>query len=237
MFTTKNAKKMVCTLIVTLIVVCLFSTFSCSARLSEQDKQLIAAQIEMGALESKNARLTEDNTKLTKENEGLKKSVSQLKEENEKFHNRNSALTKENEGLKERVDQLTKKVDELTNSNGSGPPVPPKPGKIFRVGDKLPPFTLNDVTNSSGVTTFVGGNATYGSGFPFAGIYWVNGILSVNDEKFGPSVIAFSDKEVWIVLKDGTRYVCLTKGGCIISQKDYTILQGEIKAYYNSDSK
>lgn len=112
----------------------------------------------------------------------------------------------------------------------------PQPDKIFRVGDKLPSFTYNDVADSSNNMTIVGRDAAFGFG-SFDGIYWVGGILTVQGVKYGTSVIAISDKMAWIELKDGTRYVCLTDGGCIISQEDYIIIRGEIKVSYKNGNK
>ncbi len=157
-------------------------------------------------------------------------------------------FTHENKKLEERASQLTKKNTELIKVNSGlknedDLPLPPqqihsevKPDKIFRVGDKLPSFTFNDVTDSSIKMAIVGRDATFGFGF-FDGIYWVGGILTVQGVKYGPSVIAISDKKAWIELKDGTRYVCLTEGGCIIRQEDYIIIRGDIKVSYKNGSK
>ena len=223
MFTTINTKKILFTLIGTIFVICVFSSVGCN-KLSEQDKQWLSNLTNTKSFEKDNAELKTENKELQNRLGQLTKDNAKLKTENEELQNRLGQLTKDN-------NELTEKVDDLTNGNGPGPPVPPKPDKIFRAGDKLPPFTFNDVTDSSIKTIIVGGDAAYGSGF-FYGIHWVRGILTVQGTKYGPGVIAISNKKAWIELKDGTRYVCLTEGGCIISQKDYTIIRGEIIASY-----
>ena len=183
----------------------------CTVKLSNQDKQEIS-------------HLTKENTELRKRNVGLKK-------ENEAVKKNNTELIKDNRGLKDENDRPFPPQQPHSEIKS---PKPPKPDKIFRVGDKLPSFTFNDVTDSSISMATVGSDATFGF---FDGIYWVGGILTVQGVKYGPSVIAISDKKAWIELKDGTRYVCLTEGGCVISQEDYIIIRGEIKVSYKNSSK
>ena len=83
--------------------------------------------------------------------------------------------------------QFTAKIEakfhSLTTSLPNG--AKSQPDKILRTGDKLPPFTFNDVTDSSIGMIIVRRDATYGSGF-FAGIHWVGGILTVQGTKYGP---------------------------------------------------
>lgn len=97
------------------------------------------------------------------------------------------------------------------------PPEPPQPDKILRVGDKLLPFTLNDVlygvVDSNGLT-------------------WIKGKEYTDSAVYGPGVIKLREKGAWVELKNGIRYTCLTEGGCRISWKDYTIIQGEIRVSY-----
>ena len=133
MFTTIKTKKMVCTLIITLLIICLFLTVGCGGKISDQDKQLIAAQIEMGVLEGKNARLMDENTELKKKNKKLEEHVSQLKKEN-------TELKEENKDIEECVSQ-GETPPSLSPSVSFG-------GKL-NVGDKL---TFNhEVSESSGI--------------------------------------------------------------------------------------
>ena len=229
------------TAIGTIFVICSFSMLGCTVnKLSDRDRKWLTNEIEMGALESKNTQLTKENTALKKKNKDLEERVSQLtkentalKKENQDLTNKNTELIKVNRGLKNEDDRPL--PPQQTHSEIK-PTKPFKPDKVFRIGDKLPSFTFSDVTDSSIRMTIVGRDATFGFGF-FDGIYWVGGILTVQGVKYGPSVIAISDKKAWIELKDGTRYVCLTEGGCIVSQEDYIIIRGEIKVSYKNSSK
>ena len=127
MFTTISAKKILFTLIGTLLVIYSFSILGCSrGRLSDQDKQWIHDQFNVEAPENKNAQLTKENTGLKKENKELKERASQLTKENIGLNERNAELIKENKKLKGRVAML-----EL---------ILKQPDKILRVGDELPDF-------------------------------------------------------------------------------------------------
>ena len=89
--------------------------------------------------------------------------------------------------------------------------------KILRVGDKLPPFTFSDLAGSN------------------YGISWTGGKeYTVSGRVYGPGVITLPRKKAWIELKNGTRYMCLTDGGCRISSINFTIIEGEIKTSYST---
>lgn len=91
----------------------------------------------------------------------------------------------------------------------------PPPDDILGVGDKLQPFTFDDVTKSN------------------RGIDWIGGeYVPATGGRYGPGVIVIPEKGAWIEIKERTRYVCTTQGKCIISSKDYTILKGTIEVYY-----
>lgn len=79
---------------------------------------------------------------------------------------------------------------------------PLKPDKILRVGDKLPPFTSNDVV--SRVYTLWSGK-----------------------------LITGFQKNGWIELKNGTRYVCVSPEGCGVA--NFTIIEGTIAVYYKKE--
>ena len=95
-----------------------------------------------------------------------------------------------------------------------GPSQDPPPDAVLRVGDKLSPFSLSDIAKSS------------------SGLSWVYGDESTHEGSYGPNV-RFPKKGVWVELKNGTRYVCVTSGGCRISLTNSGIIEGEIEVYYN----
>ena len=91
----------------------------------------------------------------------------------------------------------------------------PQSDKILHVGDTLPPFVFNDIVDSNYGTSWTGGIEQTASG-----------------PAYGPGVITLREKGAWIELKDGTRYMCLTEGGCRISWNNYAIIEGAIKVSY-----
>lgn len=90
----------------------------------------------------------------------------------------------------------------------------PLPDTVLRVGDKLPLFSLNDIAKSS------------------SGLSWTYGDDVTHERNYGPNV-RFPEESVWVELKNGTRYVCVTPGGCRISLTNSGIIEGEIEVYYN----
>ena len=139
MFTTIKAKKMVFPLIGTLLVICSFSMLGCSGKVSELDKLEMSHQLEINALESKNARLIAENTEVKKKNKDIEEHVSRLIAEN-------AELKKKNKDIEEGSSQEETPPSLLLDSFSFG-------GKL-NVGDKL---TFDDeVSSSSGIWWIAG---------------------------------------------------------------------------------
>ena len=198
----------------TLLVICSFSMLGCTVnKISDQDRKRLTNEIKMGALESKNTQLTDENTELKKKNENLEEHVSQLTDEN-------TELKKKNKNLEERVGhlekdntRLTEKIDELINGNGPGPFVHPKPDKILRVGDKLSSFNDDEID----LKYFIYSNRS---------------TITTNGTRNQKNVMKFQ-KGSQIKLKNGTHYICTNPDGCEIV--DFVITKGSIEVYYNKE--
>ena len=66
-------------------------------------------------------------------------------------------------------------------------------------------------------------------------IFWIGRKeCSDSGRVYGPGVIKLPEKEVWIELKNGTRYICATHRGCRIDWTNFVIIEGTIEAYHNA---
>ena len=210
MFTTISTKNTLCNLVGALLVIYSFSILGCSRKLSDRDMREILHQVNMRALERKNAQLTKENEKLRKENKELKGNVASEIEPNKD----NTDAVKENEEPKGNVARF--RFKSKTNPSPSQKQTPPH--TILRVGNKLPHFDFNDVTAS---------NST---------IYWTAEKEFYYGREYGPN-IRLPEKGAWIELKNGTRYICATQGGCRIDWTNFAIIEGTIEVYHNKNSK
>ena len=225
MFATIKTKKMMCPLIGTLFVLCSFLLLGCTAnKLSDQDKKWLTNEIEMGALESKNTQITDENTELKKKNKELKEHVSQLEKEN-------TELKKKSKELEEHVSQLTDKNTELKKKNkdieergASQEETLPSSlrssvsfGGKLNVGDKL---TFNDKVDGS------------------LGISWIDGKENmISNTKYDHRIIYFKTYGASVELKNGTRYICASPTGCIVNWDNFIIVEGTIEVYYKKISE
>ena len=108
-------------------------------------------------------------------------------------------------------DKIEAKLHSLTTSPKNGAKT--QPDKILRVGDKLSPFTSNEVEGPL-PKTWIEGDL----------IFDVNGVML----KVPPTIHFLGE----IKLKNGTRYICTTSEVCKVT--NFVVTEGEIEVYHKN---